>query len=124
MTEFWALGLGGFFGATARYYIATFANRIFGPGFPYGTLTVNILGCFLLGFIATATDDKLNITPLVRTFLTVGMLGAFTTFSTFSVETLSLLREGNVSVAFANVFLSLAVGMLAAYGGMTSARWI
>lgn len=124
MTEFWALGFGGFLGATARYYLVHFTNRLLGSGFPYGTLAVNILGCFLLGFIATAVEDKFSISPVVRTFLTVGILGAFTTFSTFSYETIALVRAGNVAVAFANIFLSLAVGILAAYVGISVSKMI
>ena len=106
-------GLGGFIGSACRFWMASLSYRYFGQDFPYGTLIVNILGCLLIGFLMTFFEQRFLVTPNLRIFLTIGILGGFTTFSTFSYETLSLLREGSYYIGFSNICLSL-IGCLGA----------
>lgn len=118
------IAAGAVFGATARYGVGQWAARLLGTGFPYGTLIVNIAGSFLLGLLVILTTERLAVSTEVRLMLTVGFLGAFTTFSSFSVETLFLLRDGSIGSALINVLANNAVGLLAAYSGLTVARWL
>ena len=93
---FWTLlqvALGGALGAVARHLTGLGAVRIMGAAFPYGTLVVNVAGCFLIGFLLMLSEQRQLFSPTTRLFLTVGILGAFTTFSTFGYETLELLRD-------------------------------
>ena len=106
-------GLGGFLGSAARFWMASISYRLFGQDFPYGTLIVNVLGCFLIGFLMTVFEERFLVTPNLRIFLTIGILGGFTTFSTFSFETFSLLREGSYFTGFTNILISL-IGCLGA----------
>jgi CrcB protein len=105
--KFLIAGLGGFVGSAFRYWISTETYRLLGQGFPYGTLLVNVVGCFLIGFLMAFFEERFVINPNLRIFLTIGILGGFTTFSTFSFETVSLLREGSYLTASANVMYSL-----------------
>ena len=97
-------------------------HTVFGFGFPYGTLAVNISGCFLIGVLATLAEERGLLNREARVLLLVGALGSYTTFSTFGWETLALLRNDQVLRAAANVGLSTIVGVFAAWLGMTLAR--
>ena len=97
------IGLGGFFGAISRYFVAVKMSTWLGPSFPYGTLTVNAVGSLMLGFLTRFFLDHLIINDLLRIGLLVGFLGAFTTFSTFSYESVTLIQEGNMLKAAANI---------------------
>ncbi len=99
--------VGGGIGAAARYWLQGIVYRYSGPEFPYGTLVVNVLGCFLIGFLVACFEERFVLNPSLRVFLTIGILGGFTTFSTFSVETLALLRDGTYALGFLNIFSSL-----------------
>ena len=118
--------LGGFLGTGARYGLNGLMSHRFGETFPFGTLTINILGSFVIGivFIATGPDSRVLVSADVRQFIMIGILGGFTTFSSFSLQTLTLLREGDVGAAIANVGLSVVVGLLAAWAGETLAKGI
>ncbi|RMD92885.1 MAG: fluoride efflux transporter CrcB [Calditrichaeota bacterium] len=116
------VGLGGFLGAISRYIISGFIYRLLGDRFPYGTLFVNVLGCFLIGLIVTITEERFFVNPTIRIFLTVGLLGAFTTFSTFGYETIELIRQGSHFAALANVIYSVLNGLAAVYVGMVIGR--
>lgn len=113
MREFLIAGLGGFIGSALRYWTSILSYRFFGQEFPYGTLIVNITGCFLIGLLMTIFEERFIVNPNLRIFLTIGILGGFTTFSTFSYETIALLREGSYLIGFENVTFSL-VGCLGA----------
>ena len=105
--------LGAALGATARYFLAQWAAQHFGANFPYGTLIINITGSFLLGLVYTVLlRTSLAYAPLLRAFLGIGLLGGYTTFSSFSYETSQLLLEGNVTGAVLNPLLSVLGGIL------------
>lgn len=124
MLRWLAVGLGGLMGAMLRYGLSGWVYARWGVGFPYGTLVVNVLGCFGLGFLMPLLEEKLLVGPAWRAFWTIGLLGAFTTFSTFSYETLMLLRDGSDGLAALNVAVSVALGLLAAYTGLVQGRLI
>ena len=117
---------GGFLGTGARYALDGAISHRIGETFPFGTLTVNVLGCFLIGvvFVLTGPDSRFLVSADVRQFVTIGILGGFTTFSSFAVQTLTLLREGDVQAAIANVGLSIVVGLLAAWAGEAVAKGV
>ena len=113
-------GLGGFVGSAARFWIATETYRILGQDFPYGTLVVNVIGCFLIGFLMMFFEERFVVNPDLRIFLIVGILGGFTTFSSFSYETLSLIREGSYAAGTTNILCSLLSCLGATWlGGLT-----
>ena len=113
---------GGGLGAALRYWTQGFVYHRTGTGFPYGTLAVNVVGCFVIGFLMIFLEERFLAAPGLRLFLTVGILGGYTTFSSFSYETLALVRDGEVFSAFSNVGLSLVSGLAATWAGMVSGR--
>lgn len=114
-----AVGFGGMIGAMGRYGI----SALFGSsaGFPYATLTTNLIGCFLLSFLLHHNLIKRKLSPEVFTGLGTGIIGSFTTFSTFAVETIELWNE-NVLLAATYVFLSIIAGLAFSYGGFKLAN--
>lgn len=115
-------GLGGFLGSALRYWISTATYRWLGESFPYGTLAVNIIGCLLIGFLMTFFEERFVINPNLRIFLTVGILGGFTTFSSFSYETMALLQEGSYWLGSVNVIASLTICLCATALGAALGR--
>jgi CrcB protein len=103
---------GGILGTLSRYVLAGFIYQKIGTDFPYGTLAVNLIGCFLVGFFDTIFQAKFLFNPVLRIFLMVGFCGAFTTFSTFMLETGNLIRDGETLRAFLNVMLSVILGFI------------
>lgn len=122
MYQILAIAAGGAVGALLRFYVSTGMHALLGRGFPYGTLIVNISGSFVMGFFYVLFLERLQVTPEVRAALLVGVLGAFTTFSTFSIETLSLLEDGEITKAALNIVLSVSLCILAAWLGVISGR--
>lgn len=122
MTETLAIAAGGALGALLRYWTSTAVHGRLGMAFPYGTLTVNILGSLLMGFLYIWLTDRFAAGPALRAFLVIGLLGAFTTFSTFSMETLNLVEAGQPGKALANVLISVTVCFSAAGAGVLAAR--
>jgi len=118
------VGIAGFFGAVARYQLDSLVSRHARGVFPWGTLVVNITGCFLLGVLFTVSSGRLDANPALRTALTVGFVGAYTTFSTFSLQAVRLTEDGAMGLALGYVAASVAVGLLAAWGGMAAGRLI
>lgn len=118
------IALGGALGALARYFFSNWITNKSSFIFPWGTFSVNVLGCFILGFIYVLGTEKLMINASIRTFLTVGFLGAFTTFSTFSLDTLKIMMSGEIKIAFLYMMGSVGVGLTAAYLGMVTAGLI
>jgi len=124
MFKIFSIGIGGFFGAIGRYLLTKKVEEFFLGTFPYGTLFVNLLGCFLLGFIFTLSLEKQFISPNMRVAVTTGFLGALTTFSTFSLETISLFREESYYLGFSNILISLIPGLIMVWLGITVAKLI
>lgn len=123
MLKFLVVMLGCALGGAFRYLISTYMNKFL--DFPIGTLSVNIIGCFLIGLIATFLTEKMeNPSPYISLFLTVGFLGGLTTFSSFSNETLYLLRTGDYLFGVLNVVLNTFGGLLAVLLGMIIIRLI
>jgi len=117
-----AIAAGGSVGALLRYWVSTGVHGLLGRGFPWGTLTVNVLGSAVMGFLSIWLIERLDVSPEWRAALMIGLLGSFTTFSTFSVETLGLLEQGELTRAFLNVFVSVVTCLLAAWAGMLIGR--
>jgi fluoride exporter len=103
--------IGGGLGASLRYWLSGFIPKWAGSSFPYGILAVNIIGCFFIGFLMSTMEDRFMVNPTLRIFLTIGILGGFTTFSTFSYETIAMLRDSEFLKASLYVGLSLALGL-------------
>ena len=118
-----AIALGGAVGALSRHYMAAAVSRAFGLGFPYGTLTVNVVGCFLMGLLVEALALRFSITPEARGFLAVGLLGGFTTFSAFSLEVALLYERGQLLLAVVYVLASVVLSVAALFGGLAVGRW-
>ena len=112
------VGLGGFLGSVGRFVMAGMINR-FSPalGFPLGTLTVNVLGCLAIGFLHSLAETRSWLGPETRIFLFIGVLGGFTTYSTFGFESLTLLKDGAILKASANIILHVFVGLAAVWLG-------
>lgn len=119
-----AIAGGGAMGALLRFWMSTGIYNVLGRGFPYGTLAVNVLGSLLMGFFYVLLIDKLPLSPTWRAALLVGLLGAFTTFSTFSMETLNLIEEGELVKAMLNVALSVMLCLVAAWIGVLAGRTV
>jgi CrcB protein len=104
-----AIGAGGALGSILRYALAGATHRIFGTTFPLGTLVVNVLGSFAIGVLYVWLIERFGVRPELRAFLIVGLLGGFTTFSSFSLETVALLMQASYGLAVANVLASVLV---------------
>jgi len=116
------IGIGGFLGAILRYAVARFSMILFGNTIPFGTFLVNVLGSFVLGYFYTITLERLFIQDYWRFAISIGFLGAFTTFSTFSVETLMLFEDGAYMWGLINIFANVFLSLAAAFFGISLAR--
>ena len=116
------VAIAGALGALARSGVSIWSLRQFGSSFPYGTLIVNLVGCFCLGFVAELALDNPGLTLKARTIIGTGFFGAFTTFSTFGVETLRAIEAGDWGVAAANVTVNVVAGVILAAVGFQAAR--
>jgi CrcB protein len=117
-----AIALAGALGALARYWLDGVVARRTGGGFPWGTFAVKVTGSFLLGLLFTLLTERYRVDAWVRSGLTIGFLGAYTTFSTLSLETYRLLEDGAVGLALANGLGTLAAGLGALYVGIVLGR--
>jgi CrcB protein len=116
-----AIGFAGALGALARYGVSLAALRWLGEDFPYGTLCVNLAGCFLLGVIAELTMEDAALAPETRAILGTGFLGAFTTFSTFGVETYRAMQAGSWGIAASNIAVNVVGGIVLVAAGVSLA---
>lgn len=117
-----AIGVGGALGSVLRYALSAWVQTLAARGFPYGTLVVNVLGCLLMGFLFVLFSDRFSANALWRVGLLVGVLGGFTTFSSFSIETFNLIEQGAILQAVANVLASVLLCLAATWLGVTAAR--
>lgn len=121
-TTYVAIAIGGTLGCWARYGMTNLVQGIYGNQFPFATLSINLLGSFMMGFLFIETLERLTISPVLRTGILTGGLGGFTTFSTFEMETLLLVERGEPFRSLLYVLLSVGVGFLGAFGGAYIAR--
>jgi CrcB protein len=116
------LSLAGALGTLARYGLAGWVHRIDGSSFPWGTVTVNLIGCFMAGWLYVMFENRWPVSGETRTIILVGFMGAFTTFSAMILETGILLRSTDWLYAAANIALQNGVGFISLWAGMTLAR--
>ncbi len=120
MTNILLVGLGGFIGSILRYLASGYVQQSTKSiDFPYGTLAVNVIGCFVIGFLAQLAEERGVFTSESRSFVFVGILGGFTTFSSFGNETLNLARDSQMMNALANVGANVILGLFAVWLGRT-----
>jgi CrcB protein len=118
-----AVALGGAVGASLRFLVYGVAYNRFGANFPIGTLLVNVIGCFLIGFLSRSFEDVV-VSPQARLLIITGGLGAFTTFSTYGLESVNLWRDGELKLALLNVFANNVLGFLFVLLGFWLAQFI
>ncbi len=119
------VGIGGFLGAALRYVVTAWVHRAMdNPWFPYGTLAVNVAGCLVIGFLAGLAESRSSFTPEARLFVFVGIIGGFTTYSSFAYETYSLARDAQHFSAAMNIALQLGLGLVGVWIGDALARLI
>lgn len=117
------VGAGSFVGGVLRYLLSTWVHRLLdNPWFPYGTLLVNVSGCLVIGFLSGLADERSVFTSEARLFIFIGILGGFTTFSSFALETFSLARNTQSVAAAANVALEVILGLVCVWTGNVLAR--
>jgi CrcB protein len=117
-----AIAVGGVLGCWARFGMTNLIQAVCGREFPYATLSINLLGSFLMGFLFIETLERLTISPALRAGILTGGLGGFTTFSTFEMEMLLLMERGEAGKAILYLLLSVGIGFLGAFGGAYIAR--
>lgn len=122
MKQLLAIAAGGALGAVLRYGMSSGISQWLGRGFPYGTLSVNVFGSLLMGLLYVLLIDRMSLSPEWRAALLIGLLGAFTTFSTFSMETLNLIEEGEMIKAALNILLSVVLCLGATWLGVMAGR--
>jgi CrcB protein len=122
MTRIFLIALAGALGTLSRYFIGMWAGRALGTGFPYGTLIVNVVGCFLIALVAQLALSTTWISPTLRLTLMTGFMGGLTTYSSFNYETTSLLRERAWAAGFANVGVTMVACFVAGVLGLALAR--
>lgn len=122
MATYLALAIGGILGVYARYGLTRLIQSLCGQNFPVATLIINLMGTFLLAFVFIQTLERVTISPAVRTGIMTGGLGAFTTFSTFIMEALLLVEDGQAGKAAVYLGLSIGLGLVAAFSAVYVAR--
>lgn len=118
------LALAGAAGTVLRYVLAGTTQRLLGAKFPWGTLVVNALGCFLFGLVWTLAEDRLVISGRTRFLILTGLMGALTTFSTFAFETSQLLDDSQWALAVANLLGQMGLGLTCIFLGLAAGRWL
>lgn len=123
MTKLLSLAAGGVAGTFARYFLGGFLQKTFGAAFPYGTLVVNLFGCFLIGFLAALAEEKLLLDENTKALLMTGFCGAFTTFSAFMLETGNMVQGGEMLKAWGYILISMIAGFFLFQSGVLLGRW-
>lgn len=122
MSKIALIGFAGLIGTVARYWLSGWVAQRFGETFPTGTLVVNLSGCFLVGFLFQLTEERFLVQPALRTALLIGLLGGYTTFSSFAMQTLTLLRDGEWMLATMNVLISNVLGLVLVWAGYSLSK--
>jgi CrcB protein len=115
--KYLAVGVGGFAGSIARFWLATYIGQRMGTRFPYGTFLVNVSGCFLIGLAMTIFTERTHLSPIYRYLIPIGFIGGYTTFSSFEYETLRAIQDGQFAVGLLNIALSVLVGFVMVWTG-------
>jgi CrcB protein len=118
------VGLAGLLGTLCRYWISGAVSRRYGEAFPFGTLAVNLIGCFAAGLLFQLTQERIAFNETARAAVFVGLLGGFTTFSAYGLQTFELLREGRLGLAALNVVASNLLGLLMVFAGYAAAKLV
>jgi len=116
------IGLAGLIGTLLRYWLSGLVARQYGETFPWGTMAVNLSGCFVAGVIFYAFEERFLVNPTLRTVLMIGLLGGFTTFSSYGLQTFTLLRDGELGLATLNIGVSNLLGFIMVWFGYVLAR--
>ncbi len=124
MKESIVVGLGGFIGANARYFVSTFVAKNLDPALPWGTLVVNVTGSFVIGVFLVWTTERILTDPAYRLLVAVGFCGAYTTFSSYAFETVRLMEQGHFLSAMGNLLTNNLLAVLGVLAGITLARSI
>ncbi len=124
MNKYWMVGIGGFLGSVARYWVGNYIGNRMGMRFPFGTVAINISGSFLIGLVVTLISQRAHWNANWSYLVPIGFIGAYTTFSTFELETFRSLHEGEIIIAFLNVIVSVVLGYIAVWLGVVMGRTI
>ncbi|EEP60483.1 fluoride efflux transporter CrcB [Sulfurihydrogenibium yellowstonense] len=124
MEKYLVIAVGGSIGAILRYLTGVYSAKFFGTWLPYGTLIVNVVGSFILSFFMILFLEKLSLDPLWRLFVAVGFCGSYTTLSSITYETLSIVMDGDYLRALLNVALNFGLSFLSAFAGIVLARML
>ena len=116
------IALAGLVGTVLRYWLSGFMARKYGETLPWGTMAVNLIGCFVTGIVFFLTEERFLLTPTIRTVVLIGLLGGFTTFSAYGLQTFTLLRDGEFVLAMLNVVTSNVLGLLMVWAGYVFVR--
>jgi CrcB protein len=124
LLKYLIVGIGGFVGSVARFWMGSYIGGKMGARFPYGTFVVNVSGSFLIGLILTFMAEKTDWSPNLRYLVPIGLIGGYTTFSAFEYETFRLFQDGQLLTAFLNVTLSVVFGFVGVWAGAGAAKII
>lgn len=116
------IALAGLVGTLLRYWLSGFVARQYGETFPWGTMAVNLIGCLVAGAVFFLTEERFLLSPTVRTVILIGLLGGFTTFSSYGLQTFTLLRDGEIGLAILNVVMSNILGLFMVWIGYVLGR--
>ena len=116
------IGVAGFVGTLLRYWLSGYVAKRYGETFPWGTMAVNLIGCLITGAVFFLTEERLLISPTVRTVILIGLLGGFTTFSSYGLQTFTLLRDGEYGLAMLNVVMSNTLGLFMVWLGYVAGK--
>lgn len=124
MNQFFLIFVGGGIGSFCRFWLATWVTNLYGPAFPWGTLAVNLIGCFFIGLIAGLPQASASLNPTTRLLLMTGLIGGFTTFSTYEYESFLLTTNGEFERALINLTMSAVLGFLTVGLGYITMRFL
>lgn len=122
MIKLFSIGFAGFIGTLGRYWLSGVVARRYGETFPFGTLAVNLVGCFLVGLVFFLMQERYLVNQNVRTIILIGLLGGFTTFSSLGLQTFTLLQDNELALAALNMVASNVLGLFLVWAGYNLAR--